>query len=352
MRPCLTAILSVVFTIGLAAQSRQAGTEPVDTPASGVLFSQAAAQAPPQPTTPSRPPARRRSSMVGYIDDASIESRLRVRFDAASGNTAPDRAEFFYAKCGCFTQLDPAHVYYDPDAPGPREGAASDVRFQQLNVWGEYAFGNFVSVFGQLPVRWLQPQSFIAGTGPGFSDHSGLGDLRAGAKIGFAPAVDQTLTAQVQFHFPTGDASKGLGTDHASVEPGLLYQVHLAERATIESQFGIWLPFGGSAGVPISVDEDFSGRVLTYGIGSGFDLLNRGSVQLGPVVELVGWRVLGGYQAVDIDADGTNIVNLKIGGRLSLAGNSIYVGYGFALTDEVWYDDILRFEYRYQLGGR
>ena len=42
------------------------------------------------------------SSNVGYIDDAIVQTRLRLRFDAAYDNNRPDRAEFFYAKCGCF----------------------------------------------------------------------------------------------------------------------------------------------------------------------------------------------------------------------------------------------------------
>src|SRR5512135_685152 len=39
---------------------------------------------------------------VGYIDSAIIRSRVRVRYDSAYDNNEPDRAEFFYAKCGCF----------------------------------------------------------------------------------------------------------------------------------------------------------------------------------------------------------------------------------------------------------
>src|SRR5205809_7524462 len=49
----------------------------------------------------------RRPSMVGYIDDARVESHLRLRFDAASNSKFPDRAEFFYAKCGCYQGLAP-----------------------------------------------------------------------------------------------------------------------------------------------------------------------------------------------------------------------------------------------------
>ena len=44
----------------------------------------------------------------------------------------------------------------------------------------------------------------------------------------------------------------------------------------------------------------------------------RRNGRLAPVVELVGWRVLSGFQTVaaTVDAGGTNIVNLKFGARL------------------------------------
>ena len=99
----------------------------------------------------------------------------------------------------------------------------NDSNYQQLYVWGEYAFGNAVSLFGQLPVRWFQPQSFIPGTGAGFPDQSGLGDIRAGARLAVTASDSHSLTVQGQFFFPTGDASKALGTDHASFEPEILY---------------------------------------------------------------------------------------------------------------------------------
>ena len=48
------------------------------------------------------------------------------------------------------------------------------------------------------------------------------------------------------------------------------------------------------------------------------------------------------------EADGTTIVNLKLGARIDRGrSDSVCVGYGVALTDDVWYDDILRVEYRY-----
>lgn len=60
------------------------------------------AQAPPR--VPAERP-RRRPSMVGYITDAGIQSQVRVRFDAGTEIDSPDRAEFFYPKCGCYRDL-------------------------------------------------------------------------------------------------------------------------------------------------------------------------------------------------------------------------------------------------------
>jgi hypothetical protein len=154
---------------------------------------------------------------------------------------------------------------------------------------------------------------------------------------------------QAQFYAATGDAAKGLGTDHASFEPALLYYQRLSDLTVLEAQFGVWFPFSGSAGVPTSVAEEFSGEILNYGVGAGFELYRSSRVMLAPVVELVGWRVLSGFQTgPTADAEGTNIVNLKIGGRVSIDDlHSIYVGYGHALTDAVWYHNIVRLEYRY-----
>lgn len=296
---------------------------------------------------PPPPRPRRRGSMVGYVEDAIIESKVRIRFDAAFENTVPDRAEFFYAKCGCYQDLlgDPAH---DPDSPGPRPGLATEVDFRQLYLSAEYAFTPWVSAFGQLPVRWLEPQSFEPGTGS-FSNQSGIEDIRAGLKFGLVADEAQSVTGQVKVFFPTGDAARGLGTDHATVEPALLYYQRVNDLVAVESQFGVWLPVGGANPVPITGEGTFAGDVLFYGIGSSFSVARTDRVRLAPVVELVGWRVLNGFQTAAVgDATGTNIVNLKLGVRTVFAQGSIYAGYGVALTDASWYDDIVRFEYRYE----
>jgi hypothetical protein len=287
---------------------------------------------------------RRRGSMVGYIEDTVVSSKVRVRFDIGLHNHAPDRAEFFYAKCGCYRDLalnDPAR---DPNAAGPAPGIVTDLNFQQFYVQAEYAATDRFSAFAELPLRWLQPQSSGA-----FANQGGISDLRAGVKVALADTPEMMVTAQVKTFLPTGDALLGLGTDHASLEPALLYHRELSERVAVESQFSLWIPFGGSDGVPTTVDEKFAGNVLSYGIGPSFDVYSNGNVRFSPIVELVGWRVLSGFQtAAPSDASGINILNLKFGARTSWGtGGSIYAGYGRALTEADWYNDIFRFEYRF-----
>jgi hypothetical protein len=299
-----------------------------------------AAQRPAPPATPQLPPPlperKRLGSFVGYIDDATIQSQIRVRFDAAWGNSRPDRNEFFYAQCGC----------NGPGKPGP-QGLVTDLRFQQATIEGQYAVHDRIAVFAAVPFRMYQPQSFFAGS---FGNEAGLSDVRAGIKGAFVSNDATLLTAQVQGYFQSGRASDGLGAGHASVEPALLLNQKLSERVSLESQIGDWHPIGGTDfnGVPYTDD------VLFYGVGAGFEAYRSGGTSFAPVVEFVGWHLFGGLQVQPptitgqavVPAD-ANIVNLKVGVRMNVDRNSFYIGYGRGLTDAVWYSDIVRFEYRY-----
>ena len=351
-------ILLLVLPVSAAAQDDKGGPAPASTvvaiPSAGseVLVAADAAEQTRPPAARQQLGTKRRPSMVGYVGDSTITSQFRIRFDSGFQITSPDRAEFFYAKCGCYRDLPPSLNIFDPDAEGPGPGILSKGDFQQLFVLGEYAIGDRVSVFGELPVRWLKPQEFVAGTGS-FDNQSGLSDVRLGAKLGVMSTDSGQATVLVQMTTPTGDSRKGLGTHHASFETALLAAQQVGERVGVEGQFGAIVPIGGSPGIPTTNSEKFSGSVLYYGIGPSVDLYMSDTVRFGPVVELVGWHVMGGFQTLCAgvpcfaDASGTNIVNIKIGGRFVMRDrNSIYVGYGKGLTDQKWYDDILRVEFR------
>jgi outer membrane putative beta-barrel porin/alpha-amylase len=308
-------------------------------------FATAASAMPAVQNAPSGP--RRRPSMVGYIDDSSISNKVRVRFDSGHDLKGADRSEYFYAKCGCYRFLPPSNAAYDPDAPGPGPGVLTSADFTEFHVYGEYALGPRASVVGNLPIRSLKPQSFVPGTGS-FDDQSGIGDLRAGLKLSLAADANSQITLQGLVYMPTGESENGLGTNHWSIDPAILYSTQLGERGSLEAEFGTTFPTDGSAGVPTSSPDKFAGKVIHYGIGPSFDVYSNGRTRVAPVVELFGWHVIDGYSTFEsAPVDGANIVNIKIGGRIAAGPNSVYIGWGKALTDTTWYDNLIRFEYRY-----
>ncbi len=290
---------------------------------------------------------RRRPSMVGYIEDSTVRSQVRFRFDAGFGNDVPDRAEFFYGKCGCYKYVPPPAR--DLDAPGPGQGIPTEINFREFYTLAEFAVGERYSVFGELPFRGIDPQAFVPTGLLDWDGQSGLGDLRFGGKASLFDDGENAVTAMVRMALPTGDAQKGLGTNHASIEPSVLLHSALTDRVGVEAQIGYWASIGGSAGVDSG--ESFAGDVLTWGIGPSFEAYRSSTLSISPVVELVGWRVIGGFQTCvtcdSPEAGGTNIVNLKFGARAMVNGrHSIYGGFGWGLTDAVWYDKLFRLEYR------
>jgi len=292
-----------------------------------------------------------RPSMVGYIEDAMVGSAFRTRYDSAWDMDSPDRAELFYAKCGCYRGGIPT---LDPSAPGPGPGVVSSLNSRELSVLTEKG-GQRLSVFMEVPFRWIDPTSFVPGTGS-YSNQGGLGDIRIGTKVAIASSNSLSITAMVRGSLPTGDSTKGLGTDHGTVEPAVLVRKTLGGRMQIEGMFGDTHPTGSSKG-PLPTDANFAGDVLYYGIGPSFDVVSSRTTHFAPVVELVGWHVLSGFQTSTVapptgtgDASGLNILDLKVGARLATAnGSSLYVGYGWALTSNVWNDHALRLEYRKKL---
>ena len=110
--------------------------------------------------------------------------------------------------------------------------------------------------------------------------------MQAGLKFAMLASSRHYLTAQLLSYFPSGDSRSGLGTNHYSVEPALLYYQRLSERFEIEGELGGWLPIGGSQG--------FAGNLFFYGIGPSYTLINGERFRLAPVIEVVGWNVTGG----------------------------------------------------------
>jgi hypothetical protein len=278
-------------------------------------------------------------SGTGYIDSAIIRSRLRLRYDTAYRNNFADRAEYFYAKCGCFANAALAGAQFDPSASGPPLPETS-VDYQDIDLYGEYAIAERFSLFAEIPYRFLNPEQN--------ANTDGWSDLKVGARYALIADCDQWLTFQFRTYIPTGVASRGLGTDHVSLEPALLYFQRLSERWLFDGEFRYWIPIDGT---------DFAGDVIRYGMGLSYVLLNSPSFRAIPVGEVVGWTVLDGRKSNAFgafDADGDTIVNAKLGMRLGfgdlvgpgVSRSELYFGYGRALTGDVWYKDLIRAEWQ------
>lgn len=278
------------------------------------------------------------SSAVGYIDPALPISQVRIRSDFAYDSNRPDRAEFFYAKCGCLAGAP----FNQTNAKGPPLPETAINSYQEVNTYIEYAFAPRVSAFVEVPYRFLNPQVN--------ANTNGLGDMNAGFKYAWIYDRSQILTTQMRVYAPTGRAEAGLGTHHATIEPALLFYQRLTERANLEAEFRDWIPVGGS---------DFSGNVVRYGVGVNYMVWGSEKVKVFPVAEFVGWTVLSGKESTPLvpiqSAVGDTIVNAKFGIRTQLGkpvGNGlmsradVYAGYGRALTGDFWYKDVIRFEMR------
>jgi hypothetical protein len=291
---------------------------------------------------------------TGYIDNAIPFTHFRLRFDAAYGDNRPDRAEFFYPECGC---NNGGH------GPGPNK-PETKVDYQDISSYLEIALSNRFSGFVEVPVRFLNPEVNDNATG--------LGDMNAGAKFAVIATEDTYLTGQLRVYFPTGDASRGLGNSHTALEPGILAHQQM-DRLALDAEVRDWIPLNTGNEF---MGNQFAGNVIRYGIGVSYLALNSPRFRVIPVVEFVGWTVLSGEETevaspgaaqlllanvMDMglanvrDASGDTIVNAKVGVRFGfgdlqetgfLSGSDLYVGYGRALTGDVWYKDILRVEYR------
>jgi hypothetical protein len=270
----------------------------------------------------------------GYIENAAPVTMARLRFDAAYGNNRPDRAEVFYAKCGCFLT---------PDALGPPL-PERNIDYQELTPSIEYAFSRRFSAFVNIPVRFLNPDAN--------RNQAGLSDIGFGTKYAFVSNECRVVTLMLRAQAPAGSMVRGLGNGNWWLEPGLLYLEQLTPRWQGFGEFRFQFPLG--------TRSDFTGNFLRYGLGTSYIVADGQWGYVAPVVEAVAWTVLSGKESdafgSTASAAGDTIVNAKLGVRIGLGApalgtpyptrSDLYIGYGRTLTGEVWYKDLLRLEYR------
>ena len=275
---------------------------------------------------------------VGYIDSAIVRNQIRFRFDASYNNPTPARAEFLYPKSSSTTTAA-------PPGPGPPL-LETAIDFQEFSLYAEsLLMDELISGFVEIPFRLIDPERN--------NNAAGISDLHLGLKAMLWSDSARYFTFQFRTYLPSGDGFDGLGTEHVSLEPGLLFLHRCSNGATIEGEVRDFIPINGSDG--------FAGNVLRYGLGVSQTWIEGDRVSVMPVFETVAWSVLSGSVLTGADTPNqriegaeTTIVNMKMGTRIdftptccSSGTKSLYLGYGRSLTGARWYQDTLRLEYRW-----
>ena len=112
---------------------------------------------------------------------------------------------------------------------------------------------------------------------------AGLGDLQLTTKTVLLNGNDWEITQFFRTYLPTGDAMKGLGTGHVSLEPGFLFQYKWSPETYLHGELRYWFPIGG--------DPTQGGQVLRYGFGISHLLYENDVTAIIPTLEFVGWTV-------------------------------------------------------------
>jgi hypothetical protein len=275
-----------------------------------------------------------------FLDQAAPLHVFRARYDAFWNMTRPDRAELFSPKAG-YLQSPTVDAYGMP----LRE---SRVDAQELSLYVEAQVANHVSIFADVPFRFINPVVNV--------NEAGLSDVSLGFKWAFILEPTRAVSAQLRGVIPTGDGRRGMGGENIALEPGLLWQEAPTDRLTLFAE-GRWR-------FPLGQRTDFAGNIIRYGAGLSYQVAEIAHVRVMPTVEGVGWTIVGGRESAELGSTepiiqhsyGTTILGAFYGARFTfgddiaslgyLALSDLYVGYGHTYTVDRWYQDIFRIEYR------
>ena len=180
-----------------------------------------------------------------FTDYARPRTVTRLRWDHAPDLVFPDRSEFFWAHDdGKGLGPQPPHAFpksgskhpFHPGLMTVQYKGERAVKYDQLYMYQEAATAR-ASFFIEYSYRSNYPL---------LTQHfAGFSDLYLGTKALLLDCELIQLTFQFKTYLPTGNATKGLGTGHVSLEPSLLTSVRLASETYFQGQLSEWIPIGG-----------------------------------------------------------------------------------------------------------
>jgi hypothetical protein len=266
-------------------------------------------------------------SNTGFIDPAMPWDVVRTRLDAVYNINRPTRGQYLFA----------------PDGPGQKGLPLPETRidYQELSLYAEHAFLPNFSAFVSVPFRAVDPQVN--------QDHMGVGNMQAGVKVALVQCEDVTATLQFRTYIPTGLARLGLGNGAAGLEPGLLVNWQALPKVIVEGEVLAYFP--------VNDTRSFGSEVIQWGVGVSYGDRPAQGFWAVPVAEVMAWSLTRGKEeqvnsprrVVTVTSSGDTIANGFVGVRAGYGClGDVYIGYGRALSGQVWYKDMLRLEVRYR----
>lgn len=255
-----------------------------------------------------------------FTESVQPQNRQRFRWEYSDNYRFPDRAEYLWARSG-----------------GEGPAAENSINLHELSMLVETGSERF-SFFVKTPYRSIYLES-----GGHFA---GLADLTTGTKTLLHDTELLKVAMQFETHIPSANPLKGLGNGHVSLEPSLLFGIHLSERSFLQARIGEWIPIGGN--------PEFAGALLKYSTSYNRTLLGRvDSTSLIGMLEFSGISFQDGAYTdpitlLPVPASNRNLGRFGGGLRLNIC-NRFNVGFGaqFGLSDDAP-DAVVRTEIQFR----
>ncbi len=265
------------------------------------------------------------------IDIAQPMNHFALRADVAHGWDLPDRAEALLAR--------PSSSGLGGRGPALAE---QSVNFQDLAFVAEMG-GPAFSVRTLIPLRLIDPEIN--------TDTAGLGDIQTSTKTRLLDGNSWTITQVNNVYIQSGNAAKGLGTGHTSMEMGVLAGYKWTDETCLHGEAKFLVPMGGH--------PSHQGNIFRWGLGLSHLWYDSDSFALIPTLETVFYSILDG-EATTISGgvptvhrvDGETISTVHYGLRIVSDHGSDFglvelgLSGGFNLGSDGWYDTLLRMELR------
>jgi hypothetical protein len=162
-----------------------------------------------------------------FVDGARPVTQQEIRWNGNMQGRFPDRSEYIWARA-------------DGQGKGPRPptGVKGETGFtyNDLVLNTEIAIGK-LAMITTFPYRSFDPDTY--------PHAAGFGDMSIATNTLLFDCELLQVSFEFRTYMPMGNALKGTGTGHLSLEPSVIFAVKCSHDTYVQAQFAEWIPLGG-----------------------------------------------------------------------------------------------------------